>query len=209
MGAFTLPPSSYSGAANIPATTPFKYGPETRIRHYERGWKENELQDATHFITAKIPKEVKEELRVKGRPVTDYVTKLLKGIVRCVTNGDPSYQPDYIWVLEPKNGVHVHIAIRLSSYEVVLAVESYLAEQFGVKRTERGLGCAEIRKHNSGLPIHITPISLAKVYTKTERAGFDGLLDYFKKKISENAQRRKGADLGKLVGASQSVTQRR
>lgn len=209
MGTFTDTPNPNSGATNVPLSPNCKYGAEARMQRYQRHWKENGLPDATHFITVNIPRDVLDEFCDKGEPVTSYVTKLLKGVVCRVKVRDPSYRPDYIWVLEAHNGIHVHIAIRLPNRRIALEVESYLAERFGLMRTKCSLGCPEIRQCNSGLPVHVTKISSSKFYSGSDRSGFEGLLDYISKSLYENARRRKGANLGKLVGASQSVTQRR
>lgn len=205
MGAFSLPNPSYSGASNVPAKTPRKDGPVARMQRYRRNWRNRAIEDATHFITANVPPEILEGLKEKKEPVSQYVTKLMKAIVRCIRVRSPKYQADYIWVLEAKNGIHVHIAIRMPEGVAIKAVESLLAQKFGVGMAARRNGFPDLYQNNSGLPVHVAAVSPARRYTATNATGFDGLLDYLSKNLNANWHRRKGANLGKLVGASQSV----
>lgn len=205
MGAFSLPNPSYSGASNVPAKTPRKDGPVARMQRYRRNWQYRAIEDATHFITANVPPEILEGLKEKKEPVSQYVTKLMKAIVRCIRVRSPKYQADYIWVLEAKNGIHVHIAIRIPEGVAIKAVESLLAQKFGVGTSSRSKGFPDLYRDNSKLPVHIATVSPERRYQVTGSAGFKGLLDYLSKSLDCNSRRRKGSNLGKIVGASQSV----
>ncbi len=184
-----------------------KTKPQRLFEIYVDVWKSSGIPLPNFHLTTNLPKGMREKYCQKnGKTVAAYYSYLFDAVrrVHC-REGVPLF---HIWVMEVAgSNIHIHSLLHVPNKEFAVKFMKSLLRQLVPKNDFSSPSIANrLFMKNSGQPIHGGWINEEVAYNNTGCYGLDGMIEYMKKDICMTSSMHKSHQFGKIVGASQTIT---
>ena len=183
-----------------------KTRPQRKFEMYMDAWKRSRLPEANFHLTTNLTSEKRKRYCAGNKTVASFFGYIFDAARRVLrAEGIPL---NHVWVLEARGGnYHVHSLLYLPNKEIADKLMKALLRQLVPDDFEWGMKISnELFFKNSGLPVHGGWINPELEYGTTGCTGLGGMTEYLMKDLCITSSMRNSYRLGKLVGASQSIT---